>query len=354
MNARYRVFILLGVLVVIAFCWYWFSTQRSGDLQLIGTVDANEVIVSSQIAGRIESLTVDEGQNIQAGQLVATIESGDLEAVSKAASATVDSQKFKLMGALDTVRQTQGETSSQVMNAEAQLKVARAALLQAKAQFEHQAADTRRTLALADQGIASEQARDDAATSLQASKAAEDGARENVAAAEATLKLTIANTIQVQTAAKTSAATRAEMKNAQAMLHQSQIELGYAKVLSPVAGIVNVRAARQGEVVAAGTPIVTVMDLTQTWVYVPLPETQADAVQVGDALRVVMPSGATIQGRIIAKSAEADFATQRDVSRRKRDIRTVRLKLVIDNSGMRFVPGMTAEVYIPKSKLVTR
>jgi hypothetical protein len=65
-----------------------------------------------------------------------------------------------------------------------------------------------------------------------------------------------------------------------------------------------------------------------------------------------MPSGATIHGKVIAKSAEADFATQRDVSRRKRDIKTVRLKLLIDNPGMRYVPGMIAEVYIPKSKLV--
>ena len=45
---------------------------------------------------------------------------------------------------------------------------------------------------------------------------------------------------------------------------------------------------------------------------------------------------------MIAKSAEADFATQRDVSRRKRDIKTIRLKLLIDNPGERYVPGMTA------------
>jgi len=84
-----------------------------------------------------------------------------------------------------------------------------------------------------------------------------------------------------------------------------------------------------------------------------LPETQADAVQVGDSLRVVMPSGASVQGKVIAKSAEADFATQRDINGgRKRDIRTVRLKLLIDNPDEKFVPGMTAEVYVPKSKLV--
>ncbi len=144
------------------------------------------------------------------------------------------------------------------------------------------------------------------------------------------------------------------MKNAQALLNQAQVQLGYAQVAAPISGKVNVRAARQGEVVAAGTPIVTITDLTQTWIYAPLPETQADAVQLGDSLRVVMPSGAPLEGKVIAKSAEADFATQRDVSRRKRDIETIRLKLLIDNPGMRYVPGMLAEVYIPKDKLVTR
>jgi len=130
------------------------------------------------------------------------------------------------------------------------------------------------------------------------------------------------------------------------------VEEGYAKVLSPISGKVDVWAARQGEVVAAGSPIVTIMDLTQTWVYAPLPETQADSVQLGDSLRVVMPSGETLSGKVIAKAAEGDFATQRDVNGMKRDIKTIQLKLLIPNEGEKFVPGMTAQVYIPKAKLV--
>ena len=65
-----------------------------------------------------------------------------------------------------------------------------------------------------------------------------------------------------------------------------------------------------------------------------------------------MPSGVTIWGKVINKSAQADFATQRDVSARKRDIKTIQIKLLIGNSGERWVPGMTAEVYIPKNKMV--
>jgi HlyD family secretion protein len=354
MTPRNRIFILIGILFVISLFWYFFTAQHTTDLQLIGTVDANEVVVSSRIPGRIQTLTVDEGDDVKAGQLIATIDSEDLAAARQAAEATAASQRYKLMGATDTERQTMGGTSSQVTNAEAQLRSAQAALVQAQAQYEHQNADTSRTVALAEQGIMSYQSRDEAATALQAAKAAVDSAKANIAAAEASLKVAVANTIQAQAAAKTVSATRGDMENARALLDQAQVQLGYAQVVSPISGKVNVRAARQGEVVAATTPIVTITDLTQTWIYAPLPETEADAVQLGDSLRVVMPSGATIQGKVIAKSAEADFATQRDVSRRKRDIKTIRLKLLIENPGMRYVPGMLADVYVPKNKLVNQ
>ncbi|MHB1935109.1 MAG: HlyD family secretion protein [Acidobacteriaceae bacterium] len=354
MNARNRIFMLLGVLFLISLGWYFFTTNRSGDLQLIGTVDANEVIVSSRIPGQIAKLTVDEGDEVHAGELIATIQSDDLEAARNASAATAVGQKYLLQQTRDTERQIGGATSSQVTNAEAQLRSAQAALEQAQAQEQHQNADTSRAVALAAQGVVSQQTRDEDVASLQAAQAAVDAAKHNVAAAEASLKMAKANTIQEQAQAKTVAATRSQMQNAQALLDQAQVQLGYSQIVAPISGKVNVRAARQGEVVAAGTPIVTVTDLTQTWVYAPLPETEADSVQLGDKLRVVMPSGAALWGKVIAKSAEADFATQRDVSRRKRDIETVRLKLLIDNPGMRYVPGMLAEVYIPKSKLVKR
>ena len=352
MNARNRIFIILGALFILGLCWYFFSTKHSSDLQLIGTVDANEVVVSSRIPGRLQTLTVDEGDDVEAGQLIATIQSDDLAAARQAAEAAATSQRYKLQGASDTERQTQGTMSSQVINAEAQVRAAQAALMQAQAQYEHQKADTTRAVELAKQGIDSEQMRDEQVTSLQATQAAVDSAKQNVDAAEAMLKVANANTIQAQVAATTVAATRSDAQNAKALLDQAQVQLDYSHVVSPIAGKVNVRAARQGEVVAAGTPIVTITDLTQTWIYAPLPESEADAVQLGDSLRVVMPSGATVQGRVIAKSAEGDFATQRDVSRRKRDIETIRLKLLINNPGERFVPGMLAEVYIPKDKLV--
>ena len=352
MNARNRVFLILGLLTVCSLIWYFVTVRPTPDLQLIGTVDANEVVVSAKIPGRIQTLTVDEGSVVKAGQLIAIIESNDLAAAHKAAEATAAGQKWKLGETVETEAQTRGETGSAVLNAEALVKAARATLAQAQANYDHQLADTSRTVALAQQGIMSQQAKDDAATSLQASKAAVDSARENVSAAEASLRQAHAHELLTTVAARTVDETRDQAANARALAEQASVELGYAQVFAPVSGKVNVRAARQGEVVAAGAAIVTIMDLTETWIYAPLPETQSDAVQLGDSLRVVMPSGATLQGKVINKSAQADFATQRDVSSRKRDIKTVQIKLLIDNPGERYVPGMIAEVYIPKSKLV--
>lgn len=352
MNARNRVFLLLGLLTVGSLIWYLLSTPRNGDLQLIGTVDANEVVVSSKIPGRIQTLTVEEGDNVKSGELIAVIESQDLQAALQAAEATAASDQWKLSEAMETERQNQGETTSGTSNAEAQVKAAQASLAQAEANLAHQQADSSRTVALAQQGIMSEQSRDEAVTSLQAAQAAVSTAKGNLGAAEAALRQAKAHELLTRVSQRTIDETRDTEASARALADEAQVQESYAKIVSPINGKVDVWAARQGEVVAAGTPIVTIMDLAQTWVYAPLPETQEDSVKLGDTLRVVMPSGDTLYGKVIAKAAEGDFATQRDVSRMKRDIRTIQLKLLIPNPGEKFVPGMTAEVYIPKDRLV--
>lgn len=352
MNARNRVFIILGVLTLGSLIWYLVTTRRTTDLQLIGTVDANEVIVSSKIPGRIQTLTVQEGDSVKTGELIATIESDDLAAATKAAEANAASDESKMREAEDTERQNSGETSNATQAAQAQVKAAQAQLAQAQANFQHQQADTSRIVALAQQGIDSNQEKDDAETSLQAAQAAVNMAKGNLDSAQATLRQARAHELLTQASAQNVDEMRGSAANAKALALQAQVEQAYSQVLSPIDGKVDVWAARQGEVVAAGAPIVTIMDLSQTWVYAPLPETQADSVQLGDSLRVVMPSGDTLYGKVIAKAAEGDFATQRDVNSIKRDIKTIQLKLLIPNPGEKFVPGETAEVYIPKAKLV--
>ena len=129
------------------------------------------------------------------------------------------------------------------------------------------------------------------------------------------------------------AATRAQLAQAVAQKDQAQTQLGYTEIYAPVNGIVSVRVARQGETVQAGGPIVTILDIDHLWVQADVEETYIDQISFGQKLQVRLPSGNVIEGTVFYKGVEGDFATQRDVSRTKRDIKTFEIKVAIPNAG---------------------
>jgi HlyD family secretion protein len=105
--------------------------------------------------------------------------------------------------------------------------------------------------------------------------------------------------------------------------------------------------ARQGETVQAGGPIVTILDIDHLWVQADVEETYIDQIAFGQKLQVRLPSGNVIRGTVFYKGVEGDFATQRDVSRTKRDIKTFEIKVAIQNENRRLFEGMTAYVLLP-------
>jgi HlyD family secretion protein len=351
MSARNRFFILLGIIFVIASVYYYFSTDHSRDLDLVGTVDANQVIVSAQVEGRIQKLLVDEGTPVKAGDLIAVLDPSELQAQDAAATATISSLQNKVTEMQHTEKSTSGSTSSDVANAQAKLSSAKAQLLQAQAALDRTASDSRRTVELAKAGVASDQERVQAETNLQAAQATVQAQQEMVSAAEADLHAAFARTYQANAAKSTVASTEADLKNAIALKNQAGVRLGYTNVYAPVTGTVSVRAARQGEVVNIGAPIVTIVDLTDTWVRAAIPETYADHIGYGDVMKVRLPGGSITSGKVFFKGVEGDFATQRDVSRMKRDIKTIVLKVRLDNPKGAFVPGMTAEVLVTPEQI---
>jgi len=344
-----RFFIFLLVLLAIATGYYFYSTDRTTDTVLIGIVDANQVIVSSKVMGRIEKLYVDEGSKVKAGDLIAEIDSAELEAQKNAAEAMIHAYDSQVSSMRATEAQTKGETDSGVINAQARLAAAKATLVQAQADLARIQSDTQRMVALAQAGVESDQDRVRADQQLKAQQAFVASAQKNVDAAQADLNTAIARTHQQRAAASNVAADVAQVANARAQLAEAETRLGYTKIYAPVNGTVSVRATRQGEVVNPGTPIVTIIDFGDTWVRAEAPETESRFVAVGDKLKVRLPQGQPIEGTVIFKAVESDFATQRDVSRRKRDIKTIGLKLKVDNPDGALVPGMTAEVLLPKN-----
>jgi HlyD family secretion protein len=351
MSARNRFFILLGIIFVISAIYYGLSADHSKDLVLIGTVDSNQVIVSAQVEGRIQKLLVDEGTPVNAGDLIAVLDPSELQTQEAAAAANIASLQHKVSEMQHTEESTSGSTSSDVANAQAKLSSAKAQLLQAKAALDRTESDSRRAIELAKAGVASDQDRVQAETNLRVAQAAVQAQQDLVDAAGADLNSAIARTHQATAAQSTVEATQSDLKNAVAQKNQATVRLGYTNVYAPLSGTVSVRAARQGEVVNIGAPIVTIVDLTDTWVRAAIPETYADHIGYGDSLRVRLPGGTITGGKVFFKGVEGDFATQRDVSRRKRDIKTIVLKIRLDNPKGAFVPGMTAEVLLSPEQL---
>ena len=351
MSARNRFFILLGIIFIIAALYYYFSTDHSRDLVLIGTVDSNQVIVSAQVEGRIQKLLVDEGTPVKTGDLIATLDPSELQAQRAAAIANIASLQHKVAEMRSTERSTSGSTSSDVANARAKLSSAKAQLAEAQATLLRTESDSRRSIELAKAGVASDQERVQAETNLEATKATVQAQQELVKAAEADLNSAIARTHQANAAQSTVESTQADLKNAIAMKNQAEVRLGYTSIYAPVTGTVSVRAARQGEVVNIGAPIITIVDLTDTWVRAAIPETYSDHIGLSDSLRVRLPGGTITSGKVFFKGVEGDYATQRDVSRRKRDIKTIVLKIRLDNPRGAYVPGMTAEVLVSPDQL---
>ena len=351
MSARNRILIILGVIFFISLGYYLFLTPSAKDLVLIGTVDSNQIIVSPQMQGRIAKLLVDEGTQVKQGDLIAVLDPSELEAQARAAAAMIDSMRSQVNATQATREATQGSTSSNVLNAQARLQSARAQLIQAEATLQRVQSDSHRMIELAVGGVASEQERVQAESNLKAQQATVQSLKDQVSASEADLNTAVANTHQAHAAESTVRSTQAQLANAEAQLREAEVRLGYTKIYSPITGTVSVRAAREGEVLNPGQPIVTIVDLSDTWVRAAIPETNADHIGLGETLRIQLPGGTNTSGKVFFKSAEADFATQRDVSRRKRDIKTIVLKVRLANPKGAYVPGMTANVLVSKDQL---
>ena len=346
MNAR-RFFMFVGALFLITLVLYLATTPKGKDIPLIGVVDGNEVIVSPQIAGRIIHLFVDEGTEVKQVKLIDELDPAELQAEQAQDEANNGSHEARVPQSQKTPTWTNDQTGASLQQAEATLTATKAQLQQARANLELDDVNFKRTMGLFEGGVASAQDRDKAATALKASQANVQALEEQVRAQQAALDVARANREQVGVQRSELASTEAQLKQAQAMKAQAETRLGYTKIYAPIDGIVSVRVAKQGEVVAQGAPIVVVVDVDHLWVRSDVEETYIDQIHFGDRMKVRLPSGDIIEGNVIFKGVEGNFATQRDVSRTKRDIRTFAIKVAVPNPNRRLFTGMTASVLLP-------
>jgi len=342
-----KFFIFLGGVFLAALLLYLFTTPRGNEISLTGIVDANEVIVSAKISGRLDQLLVDEGQNVKSGDLIAVLDAAELRAQRDAAAATIRSFEAQVAQAQGTSGLTDLQTSAQVDQSGATLTALKSQLEASRSDLTRIEADQKRMQSLYEAGVATAQDRDHAEAALHSAQAQSRALEEQVKAQEASVEIARAGRKQVNVQESVLAAMQAQLAQARAAKSEAETRLGYARIFSPLDGVVAVRVARQGEVVQPGAPIVTIVDIDHLWVRTSVEESQVDSIQMGQKLRVRMPSGKILDGTVTFKGVEGEFATQRDVSRTKRDIKTFAIKVAIPNPDRRFFSGMTAYVLLP-------
>jgi len=343
-----KFFRLVAAVFVIALVAYYLTMPRGKDISLIGVIDGNEVIVSPQITGRIIQLNVDEGSEVKKGELIAQLDPKELEASLAAAKANVATLESSVHEAQHNYVWTTDQTGASIDQAGATVTTTSAQLEQAKAELWRDRTDLDRIQKLFDSGVVSAQDRDHAEAALRMSEANVQALEQSVKAQQAALAVAQANRKQVDVRKSALSSAIAQLEQARANEAQTATQLGYTKIYAPIGGIVSVRVAKQGEVVQQGSPIVVVVDVDHLWVRADVEETYIDSIQFGQKIRVRLPSGDILEGRVFFKGVESDFATQRDVSRTKRDIKTFAIKVAVPNPGRRLFTGMTATVLLPR------
>jgi HlyD family secretion protein len=339
--------LLVGVLGATA---VYSVRSRAADLVLTGVVTTNDVVVSPQIGGQIERMLVTEGDSVARGQLLAVIAAGEVQADSAYYSHSARGLDSQVRESEAALRLQTRQTDEQIRQAEATLASIEAQVVQAQADLENARLTLDRNRRLSQQGVATAQQFDEARTAYDGGVARVAALEKQVEAQRVSVELARATAEQVAIRRSQLQATEQQRAAAAAQLSKADVRLSYTELKAPVAGVVDVRAARMGEVVTAGQPVVTLIDPDDLWVRVDVEETYIDRVRLGDHLNIRLPSGVERQGTVIHRGVDAGFATQRDVSRTKRDIKTFEVRLKADNRDRRLAVGMTAYVLLPVAR----
>jgi HlyD family secretion protein len=346
---RKRLLLLVVLAAAAGAGVYAYTRMAAPALVLTGIVTTNDVIVSPQIGGQISQLLVKEGDTVAHDQLVAVIAPDELKADTAYFSQNVAGMSSQVRESEAALRFQQRQLTDQITQAESTLASSESQVAAATADLENLRLFYQRTQDLSKQGVVSPQELDQARTAAASAQAKLDALKRQVEAQRAAVQLAHANAEQVQLRRSQVQTSEHMQAAANAQRTKADVRLRYTEIHAPIDGVVDVRAVRVGEVVNPGQPIVTLVNPDDLWVRADVEESYIDRVRLGDTLTVRLPSGIERQGTVFYRGADASFATQRDVSRTKRDIKTFEVRLRVDNKDRRLAVGMTAYVLLPVS-----
>jgi len=388
MRSRLLLVVLIVVLAAAAIVAGYVLTHRDTDNSIrgSGTIEATDVDVSFQIAGRVVQVLAVEGQPVKAGDLLARMAADELTQRVNQIQAALDAATSQVRQQERTVAMRRGVVEGQLEQARGtaqasrvaadrvreglrpqEIRVAEAELAQAEAQLVQQRADFDRISNLVKEGVVPRQQLDSAQAALRTAEAAREAAsqrlaiaregsrRQDIAEAEARAETAQAGVsvaqagrtdIDIQRAALSAA--QARERELQAQLEAAKTQLSYTEIRSPLDGVVLTRNVETGEFVNPGTPVVTIANIDDLWMNIYIPETQTGLVKLGQEVRVTVDSfpRESFRGKITFVSSESEFTPKTILTQEERIKLVYRTKVTLENTQQRLKPGMPADAEI--------
>lgn len=316
--------LLVAAIAAIAATSWLLLREEAADAVILaaGTVEARESDLGFRTTGRIDLISVDEGDRISEGQLLAELDQRELQAALSVARAGAEAARATLQ------ELTEGFRSEEIEQARAALRAAERRRLDATR-------DLGRARNLYTDGAISQQALDDRETAATVAQSEMEGASERLRLLESGTR---SERIAAQRAAL--AASEAEAERVEALLE-------YARITAPNAGLITIRHREPGEIVPAGAPVLTLMNPDDRWIRIYVRADRVGRLSIGHAATITADAypERSYSGRVVFIASEAEF-TPRDVQTTEERVKLVyRVKVQVeDDPSFDLKPGLAADV----------
>lgn len=378
-NRRRTAMIVAGGLLVIATAiviWRsFFAVPAVADsiIAVSGRIEGDDSAIASKTTGRILEVRVREGDTVNAGDTIAVLDDAQIRAREEQARAALTEAEAKgeaarqqiaiLQQQLEQSRlqvdQSKFDTEGHIKQAEADLATAQANLAQQQAAYQMAAFDKEAYTRLAKSGAVSERqglqastAADQQAAAVVASARRVEASQAALTTAQASLSNPGIRVSQVAVVRSQIAEQQAQVASAAAQTRQASAQLAEAEanrrdltVTAPFSGTVVTRAAEPGEVITAGTAIITLLDLSKVYLRGFVPEGQIGKVRVGQAARIYLDSNPKhpIEASVSRVDPQATFTPENTYFRDDRIKQVVGIKLQLKAGLGLAKPGMPAD-----------
>lgn len=333
-------FIGLIFLIILIFGGYFYKNQvtqasEQQSLTATGTLEGTSVLAAFKVPGRIDSLFVEEGSQVKKGDVLAALETSELEAKLSQAQGAQEAAQAASRQAEEAVSLTSQQVETTISQCQAKVEQANVKLRSAQQTYD-------RMVELHKAGAIADSQFDDATNNY-------DAAKQTLAEAQAALAQAESARLKVGVSQAQYDAAVGQANQAKGSVQEAKTYLANSKLKAPMDGFITQKYLEQGEMLNAGTPVFEITDLANSYVKVFISEKKIGRVRLGQRaeVRVAAFPDKVFEGKVLFINNAGDFAVHKAVNEQyQHDIRSFEVKIAVPNPDFLLKVGMTATVKI--------